>query len=154
MASLAASREILVPTHDAEAGCVDPVGGIDNFLGNAVFRQHEAHNLAKPPSRKGCAKGGRRILAIASIPELLRDHVTLEVECLDRLYLNGYIGPLATSGGLVIFLQEQLGKPVASPVLLMPFPLRTALDRVDVQLDELIYDALRGQSPQRAREGS
>ena len=38
---------------------------------------------------------------MATIPELLDGHVTLEVECLDRLYLNGYIGPLATSGGLV-----------------------------------------------------
>ena len=37
-----------------------------------------------------------------SIPELLKDHVTLEVECLDRLYLNGYVGSLATSGGLVV----------------------------------------------------
>jgi hypothetical protein len=26
------------------------------------------------------------------IPELLQEHVTLEVERLDRLYLNGYIG--------------------------------------------------------------
>ena len=26
-----------------------------------------------------------------SIPELLKEHVTLEGECLDRLYLNGYI---------------------------------------------------------------
>ena len=38
---------------------------------------------------------------MASNPELLHDQVTLEVECLDRLYLNGYIGRLATSGGLV-----------------------------------------------------
>jgi hypothetical protein len=53
-----------------------------------------------------------------SIPELLKDHVTLEVECLDRLYLNGYIGPLATSGGLVNFMREQLGKPIPSPVVL------------------------------------
>jgi hypothetical protein len=53
-----------------------------------------------------------------SIPELLSGHVTLEVECLDRLYLNGYIGPLATSAGLVTFMREQLGKPIASPVLL------------------------------------
>ena len=53
-----------------------------------------------------------------SIPELLKDHVTLEVECLDRLYLNGYIGSLATSGGLVTFMREQLGKPVPSPVVL------------------------------------
>jgi hypothetical protein len=53
-----------------------------------------------------------------SIPELLSEHVTLEVECLDRLYLNGYIGPLATSGGLVTFMREQLGKPIPSPVVL------------------------------------
>lgn len=53
-----------------------------------------------------------------SIPELLDGHVTLEVECLDRLYLNGYIGPLATSGGLVTFMREQLGKPIPSPVVL------------------------------------
>jgi hypothetical protein len=53
-----------------------------------------------------------------NIPELLSGHVTLEVECLDRLYLNGYIGPLATSGGLVTFMREQLGKPIPSPVVL------------------------------------
>src|SRR5215471_4505194 len=53
-----------------------------------------------------------------SIPELLKEHVTLEVECLARLYLNGYISPLATSGGLVTFMREQLGKPVPSPVVL------------------------------------
>jgi len=55
---------------------------------------------------------------MASIPELLHDHVTLEIECLDRLYLNGYIGRLATSGGLVTFMQQQLGKPIPSPVVL------------------------------------
>ncbi len=53
-----------------------------------------------------------------SIPELLSGHVTLEVECLDRLYLNGYVGPLTTSGGLVSFMREQLGKPMPSPVVL------------------------------------
>ena len=55
---------------------------------------------------------------MASIPELLDGHVTLEVECLDRLYLNGYIGPLATGPGLSMFMREQLGKPVPSPVVL------------------------------------
>src|SRR3954447_18581686 len=55
---------------------------------------------------------------MATIPELLDGHVTLEVECLDRLYLNGYIGKLATGGGLVAFLRFQLEKPVPSPVVL------------------------------------
>jgi hypothetical protein len=55
---------------------------------------------------------------MATIPELLDGHVTLEVECLDRLYLNGYIGKLATGGGLIGFMCCQLGKPVPSPVVL------------------------------------
>ena len=55
---------------------------------------------------------------MATIPELLNGHVTLEVECLDRLYLNGYIPALATPGGLVNFMRGQLGKPIPSPVVL------------------------------------
>jgi hypothetical protein len=55
---------------------------------------------------------------MASIPELLNGHVTLEVECLDRLYLNGYIGRLATPGGVVVLMRDQLGKPIPSPVVL------------------------------------
>jgi hypothetical protein len=46
---------------------------------------------------------------MANILELLSGHVTLEVECLDRLYLNGYIGKLATSGGLVTFMRGATG---------------------------------------------
>jgi hypothetical protein len=55
---------------------------------------------------------------MATIPELLDGHITLEVECLDRLYLNGYIGRLATGIELSMFMRNQLGKPVPSPVVL------------------------------------
>ncbi len=34
------------------------------------------------------------------------------------MYLNGYVGKLATSGGLYLFMSEHLGKPVPSPVVL------------------------------------
>lgn len=53
-----------------------------------------------------------------NISELLSGHITLEVECADRLYLNGYIGKLATSGGLVTFMRERPGKPIPSPLVL------------------------------------
>src|SRR6202790_4403691 len=55
---------------------------------------------------------------MATIPELLDGHVTLEVQCVDRLSLNGYIGKLATGPGLSMFMRGQLGKPVPSPVVL------------------------------------
>src|SRR5215468_2034976 len=55
---------------------------------------------------------------MANINELLQGHVTLEVECIDRLYLNGYLSSLATGGGLIRFLTEHLGKPIPSPALL------------------------------------
>src|SRR3984885_8415184 len=55
---------------------------------------------------------------MATIPELLDGHVTLEVECLDCFFLNGFVGKPATGGGLIGFLCGQLGKPVPSPVVL------------------------------------
>ena len=55
---------------------------------------------------------------MTNINELLDGHVTLGSGCIDRLYLNGYVGKLATSGGLYMFMSEHLGKPVPSPVVL------------------------------------
>lgn len=55
---------------------------------------------------------------MATIPELLREHVTLEVECLDRLYLNGYVPNLQMGGQLVSFLMAHRGHPIPSPALL------------------------------------
>ena len=45
---------------------------------------------------------------MASIPELWDGHVTLEVECLDRLYWNGYLSKLVTGLALAMFMREQL----------------------------------------------
>ena len=53
-----------------------------------------------------------------TIPELLRDHVSLDLECVDRVYMNGYIPTLQSSGGLVYFLEHHRGQLIASPVLL------------------------------------
>lgn len=55
-----------------------------------------------------------------NIASIIRDHVTLSMSCLDRLYLNGYIPKLQTSGQLCYFLTEHLGKPIPSPALLRP----------------------------------
>ena len=77
---------------------------------------------------------------MATIPELLDGHITLEVECLDRLYLNGYIGKLATGSGLSMFMRFQLGMPVPSPVVLgrvserFREAVRTQAEREDIPI--------------------
>jgi hypothetical protein len=55
---------------------------------------------------------------MTNVNDLLRDHVTLTVECLDRLYLNGYIPTLQVPGQLVNFLMGHRGNPLPSPALL------------------------------------
>jgi hypothetical protein len=55
---------------------------------------------------------------MTNIHDLLREHVTLTVECLDRIYLNGYIPTLQTPGQLVNFLIGHRGQKIPSPVLL------------------------------------
>ncbi len=51
------------------------------------------------------------------INEILKDHVTLDVECIDRIYLNGYIPNLQTPGQLVKFLHHR-GYAIPSPAIL------------------------------------
>jgi hypothetical protein len=53
-----------------------------------------------------------------NINELLDDHVTLEVECLDRIYLNGYIPNLQIPGQLIAFLVGHRKQKIPSPALL------------------------------------
>jgi hypothetical protein len=54
---------------------------------------------------------------VANVNDLLRGHVTLDVSCLDRVYLNAYVPNLQVSGQVVTFLCEQLGAKVPSPAL-------------------------------------
>jgi hypothetical protein len=56
--------------------------------------------------------------SLPTIKQILDEHVTLTVECLDRLYLNGYVPRLQTEAGLIAFLVRHLKFPVASPALL------------------------------------
>jgi hypothetical protein len=55
-----------------------------------------------------------------SVAEVLDGHVTLAVDCFDRLYLNGYVPGLQTPGGVVRFLHDHRGNPVPSPALFTP----------------------------------
>ena len=55
-----------------------------------------------------------------SAADVLSGHVTFEVECIDRMYLNVYIPQLQYATGLVSYIHRHLGKPVASTAALAP----------------------------------
>jgi hypothetical protein len=50
--------------------------------------------------------------------ELLDGHSALDIECLDRIYLNAYVPTLQSSGQVVAFMTQHLGKPIPSPALM------------------------------------
>lgn len=56
-----------------------------------------------------------------TIKEILTDKITLDIECIDRVYLNGYVKQLQMPGGLITFIREQMGFPIPSPMVLPPF---------------------------------
>jgi hypothetical protein len=55
---------------------------------------------------------------IVTAAELLDGHTVLDIECLDRIYLNAYIPVLQSSGQVVAFMTQHLGKPIPSPALM------------------------------------
>ncbi len=54
------------------------------------------------------------------VGELLKDQVTLDLEGIDRLYLNLYQPRLQTGGGVATFFKAHRGAKVASTVLMAP----------------------------------
>jgi len=55
-----------------------------------------------------------------TVTEVIRDHVTLEVEGIDRMYLNVYVPQLQRELGVVGFLRYHRGHPIPSSALLAP----------------------------------
>jgi hypothetical protein len=46
----------------------------------------------------------------SSVAQLQRDHVVMELECIDRMYLNAYIPKLTTEGGIASVFRGYLGQ--------------------------------------------
>jgi len=63
-----------------------------------------------------------------NVATILRDHVSLSTSCIDRLYLNGYVPKLQSSGQLCAFLCDHLGNRIASPAALRPLHDRFVQD--------------------------
>ena len=83
--------------HGLPAGCWD--GTIDVF----ITPIREAPTVSSP-----------------SVATILRDHVSLSISCVDRLYRNGYVPLLQAPGHISTFCRQQLNAPITSPALFGP----------------------------------
>ena len=55
---------------------------------------------------------------VVTVNDLLEGHVGLDLECFDRIYLNGWVPTLQVLGQVVSFLTRHLGFPIPSPAIL------------------------------------
>lgn len=55
-----------------------------------------------------------------SAAEVLSDHVTMELDCIDRMYLNLYVPQLAFADGIAHFFRAHRGQPFVSSALMDP----------------------------------
>jgi hypothetical protein len=79
-----------------------------------------------------------------SVAEILNQHVTFELEAIDRMYLNAYVPSLQSGGGVVYFMKAHLGARVPSTMMVAPLSERfvKALERfVETEgLDLVTFD--------------
>ena len=59
-----------------------------------------------------------------AVNDILDGHVGLDLECFDRIYLNGWVPTLQVPGQVVGFLTRHLGFPIPSPAILERIGLR------------------------------
>ena len=57
------------------------------------------------------------MVEVVNVNAVLDGHVMLDLQCLDRVYLNGYVPTLQVGGQVIGFLSQHLGYRVASPAL-------------------------------------
>jgi hypothetical protein len=95
---------------------------------------------------------------VPNVAEIIKDHVTLEVRCIDRLYLNAYVPRLQSGGGVVDFLVRGCGQKIASPAILGQITdafktrLRTWADQQGIRWIEFKKGERKDSVVQRYRE--
>ena len=88
--------------------------------GQAPFRPPPVAGRTAGRAKPALRVHAGALASVANINDVLEGHVALEIECVDRLYLNGYVPALQVGGQVIRFLCGHLGKPIASSALFEP----------------------------------
>ena len=87
---------------------------------------------------------------VVNINDVLDGHVSLEVQCVDRLYINAYVPKLQTSGQLAYFMRDHLEMPIPSPKVMEKIGNRFRRE-VKAFAEENNIPVLRLKKPDRSR---
>src|SRR2546422_4916251 len=103
------------------------MGSVDTETAPAVGPRRDAIDSLPILARQAVswsARDRQRPEPAMSLPrtvgEILRDHTTLEVESLDRMYLNVYVPGLQYESGVAAFFRSHRGQLFASSALMAP----------------------------------
>jgi hypothetical protein len=82
-----------------------------------------------------------------SVADVLKHHVTFELECIDRMYLNVYVPALQCEGGVAKFFRSHRGHRFASSALMDPMTKAfvASLDQYAKQNEIPVVPFLKGQ---------
>jgi hypothetical protein len=86
-----------------------------------------------------------------SVAEILRDHVTLEVEGIDRMYLNAVVPILQAEGGIAWFFRDCRGHAFASSALMAPMT-QAFVERIECFAREQKLDMITFEKGQRKED--
>lgn len=103
----------------------------------------------------GRALRGPQDMVRKRVAEILQDHVVLEREGIDRMYLNGYVPSLQTGAGFAFFLRNQLDCRVPSTFMIAPMSKKfvAAIERfVETEGVDLVSFERGERKDERARE--
>ena len=87
--------------------------------------------------------------------EVLAEHATLELECIDRMYLNAYVPMLQSGAGAAWFFRKVRGNPVPSSARMAPMTNRfvAALKRFAADSGVDLVRFCRHRVPRKKRRG-
>ena len=82
-----------------------------------------------------------------NVAKIIQDHITFELECIDRMYLNVYVPALQCESGVVGFFRRHRGYQFASSALMDPMTKSfvTATERFAKDHDVALIPFQKGQ---------
>ena len=82
-----------------------------------------------------------------TVQEILPGKISLDIECVDRVYLNGYVKNLQMAGGVVNFIRDQFNWPIPSPKAMyqMTENFKKAVETFAQEMGRDVYTFSRGE---------